>query len=88
MNPLDAARAGFQTVDADAALKDKALNFLGQWLVSCGLITEGQLRIALGEQQRTQRSRQQGAEVQHPQAVKRLANHAGILSGSLFLSCA
>src|SRR5881628_2834139 len=28
-------------------------DFIGQWLVSCGRITEDQLRIALGEQERS-----------------------------------
>ena len=32
MDLLEQARKGFQTVEADTALKEQALKFLGQWL--------------------------------------------------------
>src|SRR5262245_51438846 len=32
MDLLEQARNGFQTIEADAALKEQALRFLGQWL--------------------------------------------------------
>src|SRR5206468_12131400 len=32
MDLLEQARQGFQTIDADTALKEQALKFLGQWL--------------------------------------------------------
>src|SRR5215470_2932402 len=32
MDLLEQARSGFQTIEADAALKEQALKFLGQWL--------------------------------------------------------